>query len=87
MIIPLNIVTTYPVRWTRYKIFRDFVQNFYDSVGYGNWKERFCFEYSNGLLRMWVEDVCFSYEWLLHIGASTKTANSHDNAGYFAHVR
>lgn len=83
MIIPLNIVTTYPVRWTRYKIFRDFVQNFYDSVGYGNWKERFSFEYSNGLLRMWVEDVCFSYEWLLHIGASTKTANSHDNAGYF----
>lgn len=83
MIIPLNIVTTYPVRWTRYKVFRDFVQNFYDSVGYGNWKERFCFEYRNGLLRMWVDDICFSYEWLLHIGASTKTADSRDNAGYF----
>lgn len=83
MIIPLNIVTTYPVRWTKYKVFRDFVQNFYDSVGYRSWKERFCFEYSNGLLRMWVEDVCFSYEWLLHIGASTKTADPHDNAGYF----
>lgn len=83
MIIPLNIVTTYPVRWTKYKVFRDFVQNFYDSVGYRKWKEQFCFEYSDGLLRMWVEDVCFSYEWLLHIGASTKTENSRNNAGYF----
>lgn len=37
---PLNIVTTYPVRWTKYKVFRDFIQNFYDSVGYLQWEER-----------------------------------------------
>lgn len=32
---------------------------------------------------MWVDDINFSYEWLLHIGASTKTSNSFHNAGYF----
>lgn len=83
MIIPLNIVITYPIKWTKYKVFRDFIQNFYDSVGYRCWKERFHFEYSNGLLSMWVEDICFSYEWLLHVGASTKTENFLNNAGYF----
>ena len=41
MIVPLNIVTTYPVRWTKYKVFRDFVQNFYDSVGYLQWEKDF----------------------------------------------
>lgn len=83
MIVPLNIVTTYPVRWSKYKVFRDFVQNFYDSVGYADWKKRFSYEYADGLLRMYVEGSCFSYEWLLHIGASTKTKNANDNAGYF----
>ena len=83
MIIPLNIVKTYPVKWTKYNVFRDYIQNFYDSVGYCLWKDRFCFEYSNGLLSMWVEDICFSYEWLLHIGASTKTDAFLNNAGYF----
>lgn len=34
MIIPLNIVTTYPVHWNKYEILRDFIQNFYDSVEY-----------------------------------------------------
>lgn len=83
MVIPLNIVTTYPVKWTKYKVFRDFIQNFYDSVGYECWKESFHFEYDNGVVRMWIDNICFSYEWLLHIGASTKTGNSLSNAGYF----
>jgi len=83
MIMPLNIVTTYPVRWTKYKVFRDFIQNFYDSVGYLQWEERFHYAYSDKILSMWVEDINFSYEWLMHIGASTKTADSFANAGYF----
>ena len=33
-IIPLNIVLTYPVKWGKYEILRDFIQNFYDSAGY-----------------------------------------------------
>jgi hypothetical protein len=32
---------------------------------------------------MWIADVCFSYEWLLHIGASTKTMDPDNHAGYF----
>lgn len=83
MIIPLNIVMTYPVHWTKYKILRDFVQNFYDSVGYQFWEEKFHFKYDKGVLTMWVDGICFSYEWLLHIGASTKTSDSVNNAGYF----
>lgn len=82
--IPLNIVLTYPVRWGTYKIFRDYVQNFYDSVGSANWSQRFHYTYKDETLSMWVENETFSYEWLLHIGASTKT-NSRDrrNAGFF----
>ena len=83
-IIPLNIVMTYPVRWSRYKIFRDYIQNFFDSVGPHEWKKRFGYNFENGKLCMWVEHTVFSYEWLLHIGASTKTGDmKKKNAGYF----
>lgn len=82
--IPLNIVMTYPVYWSRYKVFRDYIQNFYDAVGFREWQERFCYKYENSRLFMWVNGVTFSYEWLLHIGASTKTEDlSKQNAGYF----
>lgn len=84
-IIPLNIVMTYPVRWNRYRIYRDFVQNFYDSVDAKDWEEKFHYRYDpqKRTLTMEIEGVEFSYEWLLHIGASTKTANSGKYAGYF----
>ena len=82
MEIPLNIVKSYPVSWDTYKIFRDFIQNFYDSVGYEKWHNALHYEYANSTLVMWVDDINFSYEWLLHIGASTKT-NAKNTAGYF----
>lgn len=83
-IIPLNIVMTYPVRWSRYKIFRDYIQNFFDSVGPHEWKKRFGYNFENGKLCMWVEHTVFSYEWLLHIGTSTKTGDmKKKNAGCF----
>ena len=84
MLIPLNIVMTYPVHWSKYKIFRDFLQNFYDSVGCDSWHNRFNLQYDEhtNTASMWIDGVSFSYEWLLHIGASTKT-NSSGNAGYF----
>lgn len=81
--VPLNIVMTYPVHWSKYQVIRDFVQNFYDSVGYREWNQRFKYKYVDNILTMWVNDVSFSYEWLMHIGASTKTANSDEYAGYF----
>ena len=76
MIVSLNLVLSYPVHWERYEILRDFVQNFYDSVGSDRWKEAFQYEYdrTNQTIRMGVNDVTFSYEWLMHIGASTKTS-------------
>lgn len=84
-IIPLNIVMTYPVCWNRYSILRDFVQNFYDSVGANQWNSKFKYHYDikKRQLTMYIDDVEFSYEWLLHIGASTKTSNSAQYAGYF----
>lgn len=67
--VPLNLVMTYPVYWSRYQVLRDYVQNFYDSVGYKEWNKRFCYTYSDSLLTMWIDEVSFNYEWLMHIGA------------------
>ncbi len=83
MIISLNIVMTYPVHWGKYNLFRDFIQNFYDAVGFMNFAQMFQYSYEDEKLEMAVDGVNFSYEWLLHIGASTKTATSNDHAGYF----
>ncbi len=81
--VPLNLVMTYPVYWSRYQVLRDYVQNFYDSVGYKEWNKRFCYTYSDSVLTMWIDEVSFNYEWLMHIGASTKTKESGAFAGFF----
>ena len=84
MIIPLNIILSYPVHWGKYEVLRDFIQNFYDAVGFRNWNQAFHYDYNEqDILTMWIENVQFSYEWLMHIGASTKTGASSENAGYF----
>lgn len=84
-IVPLNIVYSYPVHWGEYQIIRDFVQNFYDEVSLENWKEEFKYLYDRekNILRMEIANKGFSYEWLLHIGASTKTEDETVHAGYF----
>lgn len=74
-IINLNLITTYPVKWDIYKILRDFVQNFYDSVPNAEFNKRFSHEYTDGNLIMKCSNVSYNYEWLLHIGASSKTNN------------
>ncbi|MBQ5359599.1 MAG: hypothetical protein IIU47_00980, partial [Lachnospiraceae bacterium] len=79
----LNIVMTYPVHWSRYQVIRDFVQNFYDAAGYKDWRQRFRYTYDQGVLSMWIDGVSFNYEWLMHIGASTKTGQSDSYAGFF----
>jgi hypothetical protein len=81
--IPLNLVYDYPVRWSKYKVLRDFVQNFYDSIGCREWNSRFKYRYHSGELSMTAEGVSFSYEWLVPIGASTKRDGSNAYAGYF----
>lgn len=81
--IPLNLVYDYPVRWSKYKVLRDFVQNFYDSIGYSKWNGRFHYSYNSKELSMTATEVSFSYEWLVPIGASTKRDDSNNYAGYF----
>ncbi|MEA5010036.1 hypothetical protein [Clostridium tyrobutyricum] len=40
-IVNLNLITTYPVKWNMYKILRDFIQNFYDSIPNEQFSKRF----------------------------------------------
>ena len=82
-ILSVNIVMTYPVYWSKYQVLRDFMQNFYDAVGYDDWRHSFCYDYKDHKLSMWIKGGTFNYEWLMHIGASTKTNNSNGYAGFF----
>ena len=79
----VNIVMTYPVHWTKYQVLRDFTQNFYDAVDHNLWRQSFNYEFTDNSLSMWIKNETFNYEWLMHIGASTKTNNSNGYAGFF----
>jgi len=82
-LISLNLVYDYPVRWSRYVVLRDFVQNFYDSIGWRDWSTAFNYAVADGFLTLTARNVGFSYEWLVHIGASTKREDGDTYAGYF----
>lgn len=83
-VVNLNLITTYPVKWDMYKILRDFIQNFYDSIPNKEFNKRFFYEYKDKCLIMKCSNVSFNYEWLVHIGASSKTNNEEKSfAGYF----
>jgi hypothetical protein len=82
-LIPVNLIFDYPVDWSRYKVFRDFVQNFYDSIGHKEWSNRFSYSFDGETLKLTAKDVAFSYDWLVHIGASTKRQDNDTYAGYF----
>jgi len=83
--IPLNIVTSYPVKWTKHQVLRDIVQNFYDAVGAQNFFLNFKLNYilNEEKASLSITNYGFSYEWLLHIGASTKQNTSGKYAGFF----
>lgn len=61
----LNLITTYPVKWDMYKILRDFIQNFYDSVPHEEFGKRFTYEYKDEILELKCKEVSYNYEWLL----------------------
>lgn len=76
--IPLEIAVDYPIGWNFKKALRDFVQNFYDSVGTSNFYKEVIYEikydekercYS---IRFSTKNRPFSYELLSYIGASSK---------------
>ncbi|MGM0601230.1 MAG: hypothetical protein ACQETH_15580 [Candidatus Rifleibacteriota bacterium] len=79
----LNLVMDYPVNWTRFKVLRDFVQNFYDSIGFEQWTKRFSWRQTGNSTVMRAENVEFDYQWLVHIGASTKREQPGKYAGKF----
>lgn len=80
----LNIMMSYPVRWSMYKVLRDYIQNFYDALTYRKFKEGFTNEYDpeEKTLKM-ISDVVFDKEWLFYIGASTKQGTAGVSAGKF----
>lgn len=82
-LVSLNLVYDYPVYWDRFKVLRDFVQNLYDALQWPEWERRFSYSLVDGTLTLNAADVGFSYEWLLHIGASTKRGDSTGFAGHF----
>lgn len=78
----LNLLMSYPVYWSEYKVIRDFVQNFYDAKGAKAWWRDFSYRFQEEALVMKMRNNSFSYEWLLHIGASSKSEDD-KTAGYF----
>ncbi len=83
-IIPLNLATTYPVRWSVFKVLRDFVQNFFDAVGPAQFARRVAVTTDLHGVEIRADDVAFGHEWLIPIGASTKTAAPEGRyAGHF----
>ena len=83
--IALNIVLSYPIKWTKYQVLRDIVQNFYDDIGVNNFGNLFKTEYKTNekILILSTTSKGFSYEWLLHMGASTKQDEPGKFAGLF----
>lgn len=80
----MGIAMDYPVRWGIHRIIRDFVQNFYDSIGSECFADEFEYQWQESGkgrrskldIRMGTKGHAFSYEWLTYIGSSTKTGNS-----------
>lgn len=78
--IPLNLIFDYPVYWSEFKVLRDLLQNFYDAVGHGEWTRRFSRQWVDERLLLNADGVGFSYDWLLHIGASGRPATRPNGA-------
>lgn len=79
----LNLIFDYPVHWSKYKVLRDLIQNFFDSIPRLEWAERFSHRIEQGRLTFISKGVDFSYDWLIPIGASTKRDGDGEYAGYF----
>ncbi len=80
--VKLNILTTYPVKWTVNSVMRDFIQNFYDSIGYEKFSEGFKYKYKSEVLTM-EGDSSFDFDWLCYLGTSTKRTSGKHTAGKF----
>lgn len=78
--IPLGIAMDYQVKWNMHRIIRDFIQNFYDSIGCKQFADEFQYEWKveedTLHIVMRTKGHSFSYEWLACLGGSTKTCKT-----------
>ena len=76
---------SYPVEWTKSQILRDIVQNFYDDAGASEFlsKLKKTYEPTTREVTISMKSNGFSYEWLLHMGASTKQKEPGRFAGFY----
>ena len=86
VLIPLGIAMDYRIKWNVHRILRDFIQNFYDSIGHEQFADEFQYEWEiieeRIHIKMRTYGRSFSYEWLTYIGGSTKTGK-HGYAGEY----
>ncbi|MDD3140263.1 MAG: hypothetical protein PHX08_14975 [Lachnospiraceae bacterium] len=80
--IKLNIIMSYPVQWSKHKVMRDFIQNFFDAIGPEEFNCKFQYTYKNNTLVM-SSNHSFGKEWLFYMGASTKRNSERLYAGKF----
>ncbi|MDR3341222.1 MAG: hypothetical protein LBT14_00265, partial [Treponema sp.] len=82
--INLNIMLNYPVHWTKQQVLRDIIQNFYDDAGIERFGKTFQYVYKEKeIMELSMKSKGFNYEWLVHIGASTKQEISGKFAGFY----
>ena len=80
----LNIVLSYPVKWSIYVVMENYIQNFYDAIGYKDFGKRFRYEYDEDAQTLtMVSERGFDYKYLCGLGLSTKRNDNEYNAGKF----
>lgn len=78
----LNMVMTYPLHWTKRQMMENFIQNFYDAVGYERFADECTCSYENGNLILEAQSE-FSWDLLTGFGVSTKRDGDTFYAGRF----
>ncbi len=86
-LIRMDVALDYAADWDNKKIYRDLVQNFYDSTDIEHFYEAFRLskieQQDTYDIVMEMEGTSFSYEWLTYIGGSTKTASPGNYVGMY----
>ena len=62
----LNLAMNYPISWQKWKVLRDYIQNFYDATEKDKFEQEFHYVYDKGKLVMEMEEI-FDKEWFCYI--------------------
>lgn len=86
-LIKLEIAVDYPIQWEFCRVFRDLIQNFYDSLMAKAFGKEFRYkielEDDGYHVLMEIQKKEFSYEWLTYVGGSTKTDKTGEYIGKY----